>query len=250
MIHILGRDTVKQMQTFDDVAKALDFDMDVYLGAFMANPLGIELKGEVIYNMEYLHDNSPLWSFGYMETLRNNKVIDFSLSNIDYLKNLGIEAIYMPYGYHEALDKRKEQEQSKEIDVLFIGSMHFPRRQKIINDLSKYCKVTVAYDLYGEDLDNLIGKAKVHLNMHHAEGQPIESVRLNYLLANGCSVVSERGSCEELNTMYKSCLMFSEYDGLVNTCLSALETPQGNPQLIKSFKHDCSVANKQAKGVN
>jgi hypothetical protein len=57
LIHIVGQGVVKEMDAFNDVKGVLSdgFDVDVYLGAFMAAPLKVELKNKVIYKMESLN---------------------------------------------------------------------------------------------------------------------------------------------------------------------------------------------------
>lgn len=248
MIHIIGQDVVQDVKAFDSVKDCLsnNFDFDVYLAAFLCKPMGIDLKDQVIYNMEYLRDDNPLFSFGYMDTLKENIVIDFAKSNVEYLKSKGIEAFYMPYGFHESM--RRVPQRHKDIDVLFIGSMHFERRKKIIFELSKVCNVQVALGVYGSELDELIARSKVHLNMHHAEGQPLETVRINYLLANNCTVVSEYGNDWELNVSYQDSLVFCEYDNLVDSCIEMLDVQFNCEKLMNELRHNSLGANEWIKG--
>lgn len=247
MINIVGYGQVKDVYAFDSVKNVLDpqFDIELYLAAFLCKPMKQEVKNKVIYNMEYLRDENPLFQFGYMETLKDNIVIDFSRSNVDYLKSKGIDAFYMPYGFCDSMKKVKPK--NKDIDVLFIGSMHFDRRQKIMKELNSYCKAVVAVGVYGEELDELIARSKVHINMHHAEGQPLETVRINYLLANNCTVVSELGSDQELNQKYQDNVLFCKYDELVDVCLSSIGKKIDSGDLINKLRHDSSNAQKWAK---
>ena len=223
MIHILGYDKIPQFKAFDSVKNYLEnyIVTDVYLGAFCVGPLGIELKNKIIYNMEYLHDDSPLWAIGYKDVLEKNTVLDFSRQNVEYLAELGILATYMPYGISKKMQSVVHKV-DKDIDVLFIGSTHFDRRIKVLDALAKHCNLVIATDTYGTALDELISRAKVHLNMHHAEGQPLETVRLNYLIANNCTVVSEQGNDALLNSQYNESLIFSTYADIVDKCLFAL----------------------------
>lgn len=222
MIIICGYDKIPEFKAFDPVKEHLEktTNQEIYLGAFCCKQLGIDLKDKTIYNMEYLHDMSPLWGMGYKEVLLNNKVLDFSRSNVEYLKKIGIAATYYPYTLSEV---ENQGNQDKDIDVLFIGSTHFDRRLWTLESLKKKCNVTVAKGVYGKDLVKLIKRAKVHLNMHHAEGQPLEVVRINQLLKYSCLVVSEEGSDTLLNNEYKNKVIFSKYEDLVSTCLEALQ---------------------------
>jgi hypothetical protein len=244
MIYIVGLGTIKEAEAFVPVKECLeqDCDIDVYLGTFFSTN---KIKNKVIYNMEYLRDNNPLIKTGYLNTLKDNFVIDFARSNIEYLKSKGINAYYMPFGFSNTMKKVKHK--NKTIDVLFIGSIHFKRRQDIINELSKHCNVVVPDKVYGKDLDDLIGKSKVHLNMHHAEGQPLEVVRVNYLLANNCTVVSERGNDIELDSKYSNNVIFSSYKNLVDACLSSLNKQVNSSNLLTNLRHNSKDACKWAK---
>lgn len=241
MIYIIGEKSVRQMQAFNDVRNALEFDRDLYLGAMLAKPLGIDLSGVGIYNMEPLHDCSPLWEIGYFETLKNCHVIDYSRKNVEYLKNHGIDAFYMPYGYHDGLVKNISSD--KDIDVLFIGSVHHDRRLKLFDKLAKHFNLVVVTDTYGKELDRAMSRAKLHINIHHMDNQQLQVVRLNYLIANGCNIVSERGCEESVNNAYKDMLTFAGYDDFVDACYRAIENPKDGSELIKSMRHDCSLAN-------
>ena len=238
MIHIIGENIIEQAQAFNDVRDALDFDHDVYLGAMWATPLGVELSDVAVYNMEPLYDDSPLFP-EYLDTLKRCHVIDYCMSNVEYLKAKGVDAFYMPYGYHDKLSRRVKVK--KDIDVLFVGSSHFERRQKVFKELDKRVKFVLGQGVYGEDLDILIGRAKVHLNVHHISSQQLEVVRLNYLLANGCTVVSEYGKDQDVNDMYEHSLFFSDYEDLVESCIYAIENPIR--QIGPIMKHDCTQAN-------
>lgn len=142
----------------------------------------------------------------------------------------------MPYGISKKMQSVVHKV-DKDIDVLFIGSTHFDRRSKVLAALARQCNLVVATDTYGTALDELISRAKVHLNMHHAEGQPLETVRVNYLLANNCTVVSEQGSDDQLNGQYDGSLIFAVYDDLVDKCLTALRNYEG----VKRIRIDESL---------
>ena len=245
MIHIIGENIIEQAQAFNDVRDALDFDCDVYLGAMWAIPLEVELKNEVVYNLEPLYDGcGVIDKFDYLDVLRDNIVIDYSEANVEYLKQKGIESFYMPYGYNDTLCRAETRE--KDIEVLFVGSSHFDRRQILFGMLSDQFDFVYCEGFYGADLDKLISRAEVHVNIHHTENQQLEVVRLNYLIANGCNVVSEKGCEEKENNKYKNCLRFSSYENFVDTCKEAIENPIDGAEEIKVYQHDCTKANEWA----
>lgn len=245
MISIIGHSKVEQMRAFEPVQDCLDGRMvfDVYLGAFIAKHLGVNLKDKVIYNMEYLHDNSPPFDHGYLDTLSESTVLDFSRSNVDWLASKGIDAFYMPYGF-SSKNIKPQVAAKKDIDVLFIGSMHFDRRANVISKLQDLgLNVVIAKNVYGGELDKLISRAKIHLNMHHAEGQPLETVRVNQLISMGCTVVSERGSDEALNDLYDGLLVFSSYEKLHQKCLELVCCEYTVGSIPDELIQDCEQAN-------
>lgn len=121
-------------------------------------------------------------------------VWDYSLRNIGFLRELGIEAKYLPIGYHESLETIRPAEQ-RDIDILFYGTMN-ERRKKIIKSLKTIprAKAVTLEALYGEERDAYIARSKIVLNMHYYETGILESVRVSYLLNNGCFVVTEECS--------------------------------------------------------
>lgn len=250
MISIIGYPEVKQMQAFEPVRDCLNggLEVDMCLGAFMASPLGIDLSGKVIYNMEYLHDHNPTLGYGYLETLERSVVVDFSKKNIEWLASKGIEAIYMPYGF-DTQNIKPQLNVEKDIDVLFIGSMHFDRRINVVSKLQRMgLNIVVAKDTYGAALDRLISRSKVHLNMHHAEGQPLETVRVNQLLSMGCSVVSERGSDDALNDLYDDLLVFTGYEELHSKCFEVVANGYSIGSIPEELIQDCSQVNNLGAG--
>lgn len=246
MVRVIGSGIIPEARAFDDLKKVIDFNHDIYLGAFWARPLRIELKNKVIYNTEFLYDESPLFSIGYLETLRKNIVLDYDAKNVEYLKNIGIDAFHMPYGYHKSLERKVESK--KDIDVLFVGSNKHKRRISFFEKLSKHCNSVVLNNCYGQDLDVAISRAKVLVNMHHIDGQPLEVVRLNYLMANECNIVSEFGPSNEVNEKYSNGLHFCNYENLLDACMYALDNPVSGLETIRKIPHSCESARLWLEG--
>ena len=247
MIHIIGEGILKEARAFNDVRDSLAFDHDVYLGAMWAKVFGVELKDQVIYNMEYLYDDSPLWSIGYKDVLMNNIVLDYNKQNVEYLRTrIGVKAFHLPYGYHPSLERTKSAP-TQDIDVLFVGSTYHSRRVQLLHDLESKVNLFVAQGYYGPALDALIPRAKVHLNMHHVDGQPLEVARINYLMANHCNIVSEIGNGYQ---EYFGGARFVEYDRLVDACLEALDSPIDGYEIVKQMPTNCKAANEWIGGVS
>lgn len=239
MIKILGEGIFPEAAAFHDVRDALDFDCDVTLMAQVAPLLGVDLEGEVIYNMEPLYDGCRSFSAGYRGTLERAIVLDYSAKNVAYLKTLGIEAFHMPYGYHESLERPRDEE--KDIEVLCLGSVN-PRRTRLFEKLREEFNFVWVQGAYGEARDRLIAKARVHVNAHYCDEHPLEVVRLNYLMANHCTVVSEKGNEPEVNELYEDGLIFTEVDELIDACRFALDHPKDGHACVKRMPQDCGPA--------
>ncbi len=244
MIHIVGDGIIPEAQCMYDVRDALEFEQDVYLLSHLAPVLGIEIKGKVIYNMEPLSDDCRSFSVGYLDVLRQNTVIDYSQENVKYLKTLGIRAFYMPYGYHDGLVRPVEEE--KTIDVLFVGSFN-ARRSRLLDGLAGLVWVT---GVYGDDLDRMVAKAKVVLNIHYSDSHPLEVARINYLMANHCNVVSEKGNDKALNDQYAEGLHFCEEESIKEVCLFAVDNAVDGQACIKKIPQDCTSAQQWLNSIN
>ena len=239
MIRIVGDGQIPEAKAFYDVRDALTFDRDVYLAAMLAPALGVNLKDEVIYNLEPLYDGCRSFSIGYLDVLRQNIVLDYSRQNVEYLKTLGIKAFHMPYGYHRSLERVKPE--IKDIDVLLIGSIN-PRRKHLLRWMRSEFDFLWAQNVYGVLRDNLVARAKVHINVHFCEDHPLEVVRLNYLMANHCNIVSERGNDSQVNDDYSMGVRYCTAENLIEVCRDAIEHPVDGYDCIKAMPHDCSKA--------
>jgi hypothetical protein len=238
---IIGDGIIPEARYLDDLAKGLQFEETVYLLANIAPLLGITLKNEVIYNAEPLYDGCRSFSIGYEQVLRDNIVLDYNRKNVEYLKSLGIDAFHCPYGFHESLVRPVGAE--KDIDVLVVGSTN-PRRERLLKQFIRpdLNFVWIKSGAYGRNLDELIARAKVILNVHYCDLHPLEVFRLNYLMANHANVVSEKCWDEEVNKQYESGLRFCSEPELLKTCLDAIDNPIDGFECIKRIPMDCTKA--------
>lgn len=238
MIRIIGDGLIPETACVYDLAKSLHFDQDVYLLSHLAPLLDIELENQVIYNLEPLYEGCRSYQIGYLDVLRKNLVLDYSLQNVKYLKSIGIEAFYLPYLFHPELERFKSAE--KLIDVLFIGS-HNERRNRILKQF-KNLDFLWAEKVYGDELDKLVASAKVILNVHYIEDHPLEVVRLNYLIANKSNIVSEPGNDSSVNEYYANFIRFSDEKNLYSTVISALNYPMIHNDSVEKIPMSCEKA--------
>jgi hypothetical protein len=111
------------------------------------------------------------------------------------LNKLGFDAINVPLGYNETFGKDLGLE--RDIDVLFLGSLHSKRRRKIIRkvreDLQKYNINLTIYDgceEYLSDRTHYLNRVKVLLNIVQSPGD-WTSHRFLLGMANKALIVTE-----------------------------------------------------------
>lgn len=176
----------------------------------------------ILYNLEQLQKDSTWFTPRYIDLLKRYPVWDYSTRNIKAFKAHGVEATLCGIGYMPALT-RIAPAAAEDIDVLFVGSMN-DRRKAALEGIARRGKnVIVGYNVYGEERDRLIARAKLVLNVHFYEAQLFEIVRVSYLLANKKCVVSETGHDAELETPLKDAVAFAPYAQLAETCLRLLD---------------------------
>jgi hypothetical protein len=158
----------------------------------------------------------------YLELLRGAvQVWDYSQVQVDILRRLGIgQARHVPVGWARRLERVVRGTGGEKIDVFFYGAAP-PRRFDMLESLwQRGVKVKPVFGVYGTERDEMIGRAKIVLNVHQFEVPRLEQVRLAYLLNNKVFVVSERS---EEEAMYGDGVVFCEYGELVDCCVRYLE---------------------------
>jgi len=181
--------------------------------------------GSILYHLEQIYDDSPWLTPDLLALFRKHTVWDYSLANIEALAGHGIPARHVPVGYVPELT-RIPAAPWQDIDVLFVGSI-VERRLAVLQALhERGANVIPAFGVYGEERDELIARAKIVLNVHMYEAKVFEVVRVSYLLANRCFVVSERGLDVAGERPFEDGIAFAEYHELVNACLRYLQDEQ------------------------
>ena len=192
----------------------------------------------VPYQLEQLSARDGWFNENIQKLLEGAETIwDYSHGNIDFLHSLGLEARYLPMGYHEAL-KCIPATAERDVDVLFYGSVN-ERRRKVLKALVDELgepRVKVLFGAYGETRDQWIRRSKLVLNIHFYESQILETVRLSYLLNNSVHVVTETSADDPWSGL---ALEESPYDSLVEKTLQTLEDERWKTTpdvLLEQFK--------------
>ena len=161
-------------------------------------------------------------------------VIDFSPKLCQTWKSMGYNAFFVPMRIPLNLFVFDQSETepgliTQDIDVLFYGG-RCPRRVHFQKELARACPgknvVFRFYDLFGDERENFIARAKIILNLHFWPQSALQSHRIEYLMARGKCVVSEYSADEELDNRYAGAVKFSRYETMANTISVLLRNPK------------------------
>jgi hypothetical protein len=118
-----------------------------------------------------------------------------SRSRQEYLGTHGIESYFVPFGYHEAVHGRMPG-CSRDIEVLFLGSMQVPRRRRLIRELRlegvdvKTVGGWHSAESWGDNRTRLLNRTKVLLNLGRHPGE-FSGLRMLLGMSSGALVISE-----------------------------------------------------------
>jgi hypothetical protein len=187
-------------------------------------------KNYIVYQLDQSVYNTHMNKNDYLQFLNNARCIfDYSKMNIEYLNKKGIDnTLYFPIAYDESLTIKNLGEYNdvgKDIDVLFLGwTLPNSRRSKISDDLkSKGYNVVFIWDKTPLEMQELIVRSKVCLNIHTYDQGILETARLSNYLANRACVVSELCLDTDMVDIYsKHGVTFVLYDSLCDKVIEFL----------------------------
>lgn len=173
-------------------------DEEIYI---IYNAAGIEVfpKNYIVYQTE-IH-GSHWFKEQYRETIKNALCVwEYSEANrVSY--NHDKIAIVTP-------GIKIQPPVKKDIPVLFYGWLKdSARRVRILNRIKQRVKVMVVTNTMGVEMEALLARTRIVLNIHYYDRSPLEVFRLNEALSYGCHVVTEYSRHDD-----------ERYNGLVAFC--------------------------------
>ncbi|QFP62252.1 methyltransferase type 11 [Brucella anthropi] len=119
-------------------------------------------------------------------------VIDYSLTNIKFLAEKGInypKVHYIPIG---AVHRNPDTAKAKKYDFVFYGDCRSSdRRKELLSQLQKKYNVKICNNVFGDDMYSIIREAKAVINIHYYEGALLEMPRISECVSLGVPVLSE-----------------------------------------------------------
>lgn len=157
-----------------------------------------------------------------------------------YCKNK-LKCIPMPF----VLDKNILKFETSEIDlnefdydIFFYGTKNL-RREKILNELTKYFKIKVGWNTYGNTKIKYIKKSKIILNLHYYVDAGLETCRFNEILNYNKIIISEKSHNDLINMeLYENLIVMVEpnnVDELIN-CIKFYLNPNNYLNKINENK--------------
>lgn len=187
----------------------------------------------ILYNLEQVEVGSSWFRPKLIDIFRRHVLWDYSKHNAQALNALGVRVAHVvPIGYVKELTRIRLAPEP-DIDILFFGSMN-PRRKEVIDHMrAAGLRTVAAFGIYGKERDALISRAKLLLNVHFYNSKVLEIVRISYLLANRCAVLSERSSDPEQDDTFAEGVAFADYQHLTQRARELIDAPDECERLAR-----------------
>jgi len=117
---------------------------------------------------------------------------------------------------------------AKNIDVLFYGDPHSPRRQAFLAALQKHFAVRIVDKVFGVELQQLVASAKLVANIHYYEGALLETTRLSEAMSLGVPVVSETAADQADHELLSEAVCFTpmgDIEAMITSIAALLRDP-------------------------
>ena len=193
---------------------------NILIGCHLLDPSFITQipPSTIILNTEQIYGETD-WNKPIFDWAKHFQIWDYSPKNIEKLNQMGIERTrLLKIGFQKEL-ARLNSNKSKEVDVLFYGSVN-ERRKIVLDGLeARGLKVKVLFGVYGKERDEWIERSKVVLNHHYYESQIFEIIRVFYLLTNSVAVVGEVNKTTSIDSIYQDGIYASQYEDLISDCV-------------------------------
>lgn len=152
----------------------------------------------------------------------NIKLIDYSFSNIEYLKQLNRSYYYLPYQVNDS----EIFDYPKIHDVVTIGWESQKRLNIRTQLLEKNIQVNHINGLFDGERDELLFKHKILVNVHFKEEYKVfEEMRCNRCIFNRMIVITEKSIYNENNRLKKHMIEceYSEIPDMVEKVLGSYD---------------------------
>ncbi len=184
---------------------------------FINNTPEIKLPNNYFnFNLAPIFENSPIWFNNYLKSITAFKQIDYSYSNISYLKkffNCSSSSYIFKFGYFN-LSPFKGFE--RKANFLFYGKLNDYRSQRLQNFTNSGLILDVQQNTWGIHRDIQIKSAKAVINIAKYNQNILEVYRIWHSLCLGTPVYSDTGCDLILSNEYSKFIHLHERLEYVN----------------------------------
>jgi len=139
--------------------------------------------------------NSPhIKSNSVIQLMKNsNHIFDYSKINLEYYTKHPFNFKKNKFSNLIPAIPKYNNNNSKEIDVLFVGSLNSNRRKQILSIIkNQNINLVIPNNCYGNNLSELISKSKIFLNIRFSDSKILETCRLHEaLMSTNTFIISE-----------------------------------------------------------
>ncbi|MDH7791260.1 methyltransferase type 11 [Ochrobactrum sp. AN78] len=224
--------------------KSFDHDFYIVLCAQMFGRLPPANK-RVIFQLEQ-SVSSRWFTPKYIKILTDSLgVLDYSLTNIDFLDKNGLKypkVHYLPIG--ASLEGALEgNAKPKKYDFVFYGdSSSSERRRRFLEKLQEKYSVKICNDLFGSELYAIIQESKVVINIHYYEGALLEMPRICECISLGIPVLSEGTADQDEYPELEGAVKFFDEGSIDSMMASALNMLNNLETISKTLETAVSVS--------
>ena len=199
----------------------------------------------VAYQVEQLEASHWLTKRYFCLLERAMKVFDYSMRNINLLKEIGyccpdklhFSPICPAENYAEDVLGLDNCRGEKDIDILFYGTMSSERRKRYLGELKKHFNVQIITKAFGDEIYPWIQRAKIVVNIHYYENALLETTRISEALSLGAVIVSEKSVDADICEEFGEAVIFApvgDVDEFVEKCGELLNNNEKyNEQVLK-----------------
>ncbi|MFK3666662.1 methyltransferase type 11 [Ochrobactrum teleogrylli] len=180
----------------------------------------------------------------YIRILKDSfAVLEYSLQNISFLAGKKVSypnVHYLPIG-SVVDDQLVFVDESKEYDFVFYGDiLSSERRRMFLARLQERYNVRICNDLFGEEIYEVIRRAKAVVNIHYYEGALLETPRICECISLGVPVLSE-GTIDQYDyPELESAVEFFE-EGSADDMMRAAAKLLDNAEVYRASSRDAAL---------
>jgi hypothetical protein len=194
-------------------------DTFIFINQFFKIPITNQ-QNVYILNVEQLSIQTNMDNI--MNLPASIKLIDYSFSNIEYLKQINRSYKYLPYQVNES----EIFDYPKIHDVVTIGWESVRRLHSRNQLLHKNIQVNHINGVFGNVRDQILFKHKILVNVHYKEEYKVfEEMRCNRCIFNKMIVITEKSVYNENNRLRKYMIEceYSEIPDMVDKVLNSYD---------------------------